>query len=206
MIAAIPPNKDLLKGTVLLVEDDLIYGSWIQDALNSIGLKCEWKKDLPSALEAANEKSYHALITDAFLSPNNIPEGLELIRKLEPQGIPTILMSSRTDLAIAKEAVNKGTSFILEKPFPIEDITSALRTLWEQPRGLQALLERFMEINTLTPKEREVTRLVIKGLANKEIASVEETTDRTVKAHLTNIFQKCGVESRTELFNAIFPT
>ncbi len=200
------PQKHSLKGTVLLVEDDLIYGSWIQEALNSIGLKCEWKKDLPSALEAANEKSYHALITDVFLSPNNAAEGLDLIRQLEPTGIPTILMSSRADLATIKEAVNKGTSFVFEKPFPIEDITSALKILWEQPRGLQAMLERFMEINTLTPKEREVTRLVIKGLANKEIASVEETTDRTVKAHLTNIFQKCGVESRTELFNAIFPT
>ncbi len=205
MMATTTPNASL-QGTVLLVEDDPIVGSWIQEALNSIGLKCDWKQDLPSALEAANQKSYHALITDVYLSPNNAAEGLELIRQLEPTGIPTILMSSRADLATVKEAVNNGTSYVLEKPFPIEQMTSALKTMWEQPRGLHSMLERFMEINSLTPKEREVTRLVIKGLANKEIASVEETTDRTVKAHLTNIFQKCGVESRTELFNAIFPT
>jgi DNA-binding NarL/FixJ family response regulator len=63
-----------------------------------------------------------------------------------------------------------------------------------------------MHLHHLTPKEKEVTRLVVKGLANKEIASIEEITDRTIKAHLTSIFLKCGVTTRTELFNAIFPT
>ncbi len=67
-------------------------------------------------------------------------------------------------------------------------------------------LNAISTFNKLTPKEREVTRLVVKGLANKEIANVEEITDRTIKSHLTNIFHKCGVSSRTELLNAIFPT
>lgn len=199
--------NNTLQGNVLLVEDDALFGAWAQESLNSLGLKVDLKVDLESALSATQNKFYHAIITDIYLSPEGgKTDGLDLLRQIESSGIPTIMMSSRADLSIAKEAVNHGASYILEKPFSMEEVTNALRNMWEQPRGLQALLERFMEINSLTPKEREVTRLVIKGLANKEIASVEETTDRTVKAHLTNIFQKCGVESRTELFNAIFPT
>ena len=50
----------------------------------------------------------------------------------------------------------------------------------------------------LTPREREVLSLVAAGLANKQIARRLGISDRTVKAHLTSVFARLGVEDRTQ--------
>ncbi len=194
-----------LIGKVLIVEDDLQFGGWLESHLNSAGLNCSWAKDLEDALKTFKSGLFHGVITDMFLKSDR-PNGLDLVKQIQHTGTPTIMMSSAADLKIAKEAVNHGVSYILEKPFKINELLQALEKLWEEPKGLQAMLERFLDLNGLTSKEKEVARLLVKGLANKEIASIEDITDRTIKAHLTSIFQKCGVATRTELFNAIFPT
>jgi DNA-binding NarL/FixJ family response regulator len=49
----------------------------------------------------------------------------------------------------------------------------------------------------LTDREREVLELVTKGMANKQIATALDISERTVKAHLGNIFQRIGVADRT---------
>ena len=51
---------------------------------------------------------------------------------------------------------------------------------------------------TLSPREREVLRLVAAGLPNKVIAFRLEISEKTVKAHLTNVFQRIGVSDRTQ--------
>ncbi|MBN8555418.1 MAG: response regulator [Deltaproteobacteria bacterium] len=196
-----------LIGKVLLVEDDLQFGGWLQAHLNKIGLNCHWKTNLTEALQSFENELFHAVITDIFLTSGNLrTEGLEIVKAIRTSGTPCIIMSSAADLRIAKEAINQGASYLLEKPFEMNELFKALENMWEEPKGLQAILERFLDIHKLTPKEKEVARLVVKGLANKEIAAVEAITDRTIKAHLTSIFQKCKVTTRTELFNAIFPT
>ena len=54
------------------------------------------------------------------------------------------------------------------------------------------------EQSEITEREREVLLLVMEGLANKQIARRLEITERTVKAHLTSIFQRIGVTDRTQ--------
>ena len=58
----------------------------------------------------------------------------------------------------------------------------------------------------MTDKEREVSRLLFKGLSNKEIAEVLGVTEKTVKFHVTGIFDKAGVKSRSEFLSTVFPT
>lgn len=50
----------------------------------------------------------------------------------------------------------------------------------------------------LTPREREVLALVIQGMANKQIARRLGISEKTVKGHLTNLFQRIGVADRTQ--------
>lgn len=71
---------------------------------------------------------------------------------------------------------------------------------------LAALLDHAMFHARLTPKQREVTRLLLKGLATTEISPVTGNTTKTLKHHISAIFQKFGVGSRAELFHTIFPT
>lgn len=206
MTKALQNSKANLAGNVLIVESATEVGQWLTHMLSLNGLTCHWARSLEEGLLAIKKEQFHAIITDIFINSDKQPDGLEIIRAVEPQGIPTVIMASSIDIHIAKEAVNHGVTHILEKPFQVEEILSYLQQIWEEPKHLQAMLERFLDLQHLTPKEKEVVRLVLKGLANKEIASVEDITDRTIKAHLTHIFQKCGVATRAELFSAVFPT
>lgn len=69
------------------------------------------------------------------------------------------------------------------------------------PKAARVLLEgrrRSQQRTPLSDREQEVLRLVTAGQANKQVARSLGITERTVKAHLTNIFQRIGVTDRTQ--------
>ena len=66
------------------------------------------------------------------------------------------------------------------------------------PRAARVLLDRQTPAVTLSAREAEVLRLVTEGLANKQIARRLGIAERTVKAHLTSIFNRIGVTDRTQ--------
>lgn len=198
-------NARKISGKVLLVEDDATFGPWLYSKLVKEGLEVQLCVDLDSAKKVFGERVFHAVVTDIYFG-RETPDGLDLVKTIESAGTPVIVISSRADLHIAKESMNHGAAFLLEKPFEAQELLTVLKRIWEEPRGLQALVERFLDINQLTPKEKEIVRLLLKGLSNKEIAMIGDNSDRTIKFHLTAIFEKCGVKSRTELINAILPT
>ena len=97
-----------------------------------------------------------------------------------------------------------------------EELSAAVRALGEglwigSPALLQDLLERqpaFMLeegdpiVDPLTPREREVLQLAAEGLANKQIALALRISEHTVKFHLSSLYTKLGVTSRTEAIRA----
>ncbi len=197
-------SQDQLKGRVLLVEDDELTGSWLQKEMTHKGLNCMWVKNCRDASQALADHQFHAVITDVYLEGGK--SGLDLIQELDGQGLPIVVITSRADLEIAKTSLNKGATHLLEKPFEPNELFKILERAWDEPRGLIGMMERFFDLHHFTPKEREISRLVLKGLSNREIAEVMGNTEKTIKFHLTVIFQKCAVKSRTEFFNMIFPT
>ena len=97
-----------------------------------------------------------------------------------------------------------------------EELSAAIRALGEglwtgSPVLLQSLFERqpafALEegdpiVDPLTPREREVLQLAAEGLANKQIALSLEISEHTVKFHLSSLYTKLGVTSRTEAIRA----
>jgi len=97
-----------------------------------------------------------------------------------------------------------------------EELSAAIRALGEglwtgSPALLQSILERppvfALEegdpiVDPLTPREREVLQLAAEGLANKQIALSLEISEHTVKFHLSSLYTKLGVTSRTEAIRA----
>ena len=55
------------------------------------------------------------------------------------------------------------------------------------------------KLSDLTPREREIVRLIVGGASNKQVASALDISERTVKGHLSNVFQKLGVTDRLKL-------
>ena len=87
-----------------------------------------------------------------------------------------------------------------------DELLAAIRAAHEggsplDPKAARVLLDEqrvLRPAQELSPREEEVLRLVAAGLANKQIARRLGISERTVKAHLTNVFQALGVSDRTQ--------
>ncbi|MDB5038611.1 MAG: Two-component response regulator [Bacteriovoracaceae bacterium] len=203
--AGLKPKQWELKGRVLIVEDDEIMGKWLLRKLKNCGLDSEWVANAPSALRELSNKRYHAVVSDIFLDDSKTG-GLDLVSKVKELDIPVIVITAKADLEMAKKCLNSGVHQFLEKPFEIDQLIQSLTDVWENPRGLSTLVERFLESNCLTETEKKIARLALKGLSNREIADVNGNTEKTVKFHMTVIYDKCNVGSRGEFFNSVVPT
>lgn len=201
-------SQNKINGRLLLLEDDVVTGEWLGAALAKSNIEVHWFDKLDEALlqvQTEPSEPFHGIVTDIFMQDGE-SGGLKLVEAANRAGIPTAIITSGANLEIAKSAINLGACCFLEKPIEVEALIKHMTNVWQEPKFLSALLERNMETQQLTSKEREVCRLVFKGLSNKEIAGVLGVTEKTVKFHVTSIFEKFGVKSRSELASSIFPT
>jgi DNA-binding NarL/FixJ family response regulator len=74
-----------------------------------------------------------------------------------------------------------------------------------QPDDIARRIERALAKNGLTEKEMMVATHLLKGLTSGEIAAVEHNSERTIRQHISKIYEKCGVSTRPELFHYLFP-
>lgn len=190
---------------VLLVEDDEVAGDTLCSGLQGLNVACTWVRTIDDARRMLERRTFDAIVTDIMLGPD-APNGLELVKELQPSGAPVLVITAFADLNRVKEALNHGATFLLEKPFRAEELTHALSQVWDEPRGLGHFVERALDRAELTAKERDVARLLLKGLSTKEMAGVTGNTEKTLKHHIASIFHKFDVASRAELFHCIFPT
>jgi DNA-binding NarL/FixJ family response regulator len=103
-------------------------------------------------------------------------------------------------------ALQLGARGILRRSLPVATMLDCLRTvgkgnLWLENTISDQVVGFLSRRNSarLTPREREIVRLVCRGLKNKEIAEQLLITPGTVKVHLMHIFEKTGVKDRFEL-------
>ena len=118
--------------------------------------------------------------------------------------VVVVTASERVDDAIA--AIRAGARGIVFKRFAIETLVTAIHTVvgggvWLPPALQTKVVERLREPPgaSLTPREREITRHVARGLRNAEVAAQLSISEVTVKTHVNNIFQKLGLRDRVEL-------
>ncbi|GGH83286.1 NarL family two-component system response regulator YdfI [Pullulanibacillus pueri] len=153
---------------------------------------------------------------DVILMDLKMPvmDGLETIKALNDGGaeIPIIILTTYNEDELMMEALSLGAKGYLLKDTSREDlfhtIESAIRgeTLLK-PETMAKLLtlkdknhhrRTLLDKNVLTDKELFIVQAVAKGYRNKEIALDMGIAERTIKAHLTNIFNKLSVNSRAE--------
>jgi FixJ family two-component response regulator len=117
--------------------------------------------------------------------------------------IPVIMITGHGDIAMSVRALKAGALDFLTKPFRDQDVLDAVAAAIEKDRArrdndrkLHGLLDRY---RTLTAREREVFRLVCKGLMNKQIAADIGLTEITVKIHRGRMMKKMLARSLPDL-------
>jgi DNA-binding NarL/FixJ family response regulator len=159
---------------------------------------------------AAAVASYAEARPDVVLMDLSMPEmdGVEATRRVvsdRPDARVVILTSFSDDRRI-RDALDAGATGYLLKQAAADDLLDAIRSAAAgdapmDPKAARVLLQAARgrrPAQALSDREEEVLRLVAAGLANKAIARRLSITERTVKAHLTNIFSRLGVTDRTQ--------
>jgi len=155
------------------------------------------------------------LMPDVVLMDLSMPgldgvEATRLVKKTYPE-VHVVVLTSFGDQARIMAALEAGADGYLLKHADPEQIIAAMRSAVAggaplDPKVARVLLTARSEGGsggdasgvTMTDRERQVLLLVSDGLANKQVARRLGISERTVKAHLTNIFQRLGVRDRTQ--------
>ena len=136
-----------------------------------------------------------------------IPElsGPELQERLSELGstLPIIFLTGHPDIPATVRAINAGADDFLTKPVSSDDLLQAIERAiahHEVTRALESKLDIVRaHVSALTPREREVFELVIRGDHHKQIARALGCTARTVKAHRHRVMEKMQVRTLPEL-------
>jgi DNA-binding NarL/FixJ family response regulator len=176
----------------------------------------------PPVRELLRSRFPQILLVDA-----QIEGALDFCRELRLNGVRpwVILAGADRDERRDVEALKTGVRGILPKSATVENLLKAIRVvhqgeLWASKRVIALTVEELAarSVNPpvgklafgerLSPREREIVQLIVRGLSNLEAANRLGITEATVKAHLTHIFQKLALRGRAQLaarYNGSFP-
>jgi len=192
----------LIAPTVFVVDDDPSVRTAVERLLMSVGLPCETFASAPDFLRRAETGVNGCLVLDVRMPG---PSGLDLQRMLASSGndIPIIFVTAHADVPLTVRAMKEGALEVLMKPFDdqafLDLVNSALETgreRYQQRTKFESLRLRF---EMLTPREREVMSLVVTGMLNKQVAGELGTTEKTIKAHRSQVMRKMEADSVASL-------
>ena len=150
---------------------------------------------------------------DLILLDLNMPgvrgfSGLMYLRAQYPS-VPIVVVSANDDPTVIRRCMDLGTSGFIPKTLGIEEMRAAIKRVleggvWTPPdvdlsAGADTETANLMaRLASLTPQQVRVLMMLSEGLLNKQIAYELSVSEATVKAHVSAILQKLGVESRTQ--------
>jgi DNA-binding NarL/FixJ family response regulator len=195
-----------MKRTVLLVEDEDDTREVLSRALERAGYACIAAEGGSAALAKVKEADFiDVVVTDVVMGKDD-RAGLRLLRELRGAKVyaPVVVITAYADVEKVKSALNEGAAYLLEKPFRAEELVAAVARACKQGGGAAHGVLEVLTRARLTDKERAVALCLLEGLSSGEIAALENNSEKTIRQHVTQIYAKCGVSSRAELFRRVY--
>ena len=187
---------------VFVVDDDPSVRETLADLIASVGLSVLAFKSAREFLESRRPDAPACLVLDVRLPGLS---GLDLQRELLriEAPIPIIFITGHGDIPMTVRAMKEGAVEFLAKPFRDQDLIDAIQHAIEidrvarQERTIVSEVRRCYE--SLTKREREVMKLIVSGLLNKQIAAQLGSSETTVKMHRGQIMHKMKAQSAVQL-------
>nr|WP_269931087.1 response regulator transcription factor [Aminobacter sp. HY435] len=174
--------------------------------------------DVSSVLEAGDFESVKAIVgahddLDIVLLDLSMPGASGLSGLISLRGVhatvPVVIISAHDDPETIRRALELGASGFISKSASMDDIRRAIEAVLSgeisAPGDIDLGVERDPEISdlikrlqSLTPQQTRVLGMLAEGLLNKQIAYELGVSEATIKAHVSAILQKLGVDSRTQ--------
>jgi two-component system, LuxR family, response regulator FixJ len=188
--------------TVFVIDDDVELCSALSWVLQAEGLNVQVYYSAEDFEANFDPRRIGCLVLDVRMRGLS---GLELQARLKARDshLPIIILTGHADVAMAVRALKAGAQAFLEKPVNdqllISHVRQALRldaqrvARREKRDAARRLLAR------LTPREKQVKDLVIRGWPNKQIAAFLKICEKTVEVHRKHVMHKLGVQSVADL-------
>jgi len=191
--------------SILIVDDN---PKFLKEALPMYGYEVETAMDGIEALKILGEENKHfdLILLDVMMPNMDGWDTLKAIRKNEKtQYIPVIMITAVSEEQKVVSGLKIGADDYIVKPFILPNLLARIeavlrRSKWQSEAASKQTkkINKDVNINLLTPKEKEVLSLLAKGANNQEIANELCVQDVTIKTHLNSIFKKLKVSNRTQ--------
>jgi FixJ family two-component response regulator len=188
----------------ILIDDDATVRDALEELLNSVGIDTMSFSSGQELLDAKLPDRPGCLVLDVRMPGLS---GLDLQQLLATKGIltPIVFLTGHGDIAMSVQAMKAGAVDFLTKPVRDQTFLDAVSTAIANDvarRAASTVSRNNLALyETLTPREREVLRLVVSGAMNKQIASDLGISEITVKLHRSNMMKKMNAKSISHLFN-----
>src|SRR5579863_10113175 len=187
---------------VAILDDDQSVQAALQDLVESERLPVACFSSAQDFLESGARSNVSCLISDIRMPGMS---GLELQAKLKSEGssIPIIFITALGDIPMAVHAMREGAIDFLSKPVKDYDLLKSIENALDRDcanRRESVEREKFASrYRTLTPREREVLSLLVRGLLNKQAGFELGIKEYTVQIHRSNIMRKMEAGSFASL-------
>ncbi|CAM3815956.1 response regulator transcription factor [Parendozoicomonas haliclonae] len=205
-----------MENHIIVAEDHPLFRAALQTALQqALNTPEVTEADTIAALQGALESDANP---DLVLLDLNMPgahgfSGLLYVVGQHPK-VPVVVISAQDDEAVIRKAINYGASGFIPKSSSMDVIKSAIQGIINGEKWIPDNVDMSKEagqekseieekIATLTPQQFRVLGMISEGMLNKQIAWELNISEATIKAHVTAIFRKLGVRSRTQAVIAL---
>lgn len=201
--------------TIIIADDHPLFRAALRDTLSRTGGLGEHAEIVEAAdftqLQTCVEQhaDVRLVILDLFMPGAHGFSALIFLVAHYPQ-IPVLMISANDSTDIIRRAADHGAAGFLSKSASVEKIEEAVATvgngqMWfsaevdfSSPQISDEESDIAAALSRLTPQQFRVASMLAQGLLNKQIAYELDVTEATIKAHITEIFRKLGVHSRTQ--------
>jgi two-component system, LuxR family, response regulator FixJ len=188
------------KPTVALVDDEPALHDLVREVVKTTDLHFR------GFLSAADfQHSLNEIRTGCVLVDVRLPDmsGLDLLQHLvaERSALPVIILTGYGNVDTAVRALKSGAFDFIEKPFRPDQLRTCIQAAVDISCSVGADdvsgVDLPARLGRLTPREREILQLIVRGKSNKEIASSLQITRKTLDVHRSRIRDKMNVQTET---------
>ena len=192
-----------MPGLVHIVDDDASFRTAIERRLRKAGYEVATYPSAQHLLDCLpNESELACILLDVRIPGLSGPELQERLSELGST-VPIVFLTGYAEVQTTVRAIKAGAEDVLTKPVSSEELLGAIERALAHHQVTRNQKNKLdvvrAHVAKLTPREREVFELVIRGKTNKQVANVLGATERTIKAHRRRVMEKMQVQSLAEL-------
>lgn len=187
---------------VYVIDDDRSVRESIEDLLASVSLQARSFGSVQEFLNFELVDVPSCLVMDVRMPGQS---GMDFLGNMMESGLrlPTVVITGHGDIAMGVKAMKDGAIEFLTKPFRDQDLLDAIHQGIENDRLRRAKDSAVSELRerwtTLTFREQDVMKLVVRGLLNKQIAADLHVSEITVKVRRSHLMRKMGAKTLADL-------